>query len=217
VEGMTKLASQLPSALAGKTKQASAKIAGDMEIFLASDVVYSQRVVPLIQQTLAESGIHGLSTSSSRFLPNLGWLEPATVLSRITGQAPSSSQSGLAPGTHGSALLGVSVGATALAPEPTLNHISGGGSPTFTVNFENSGENAQTNVKIDLTVTAAGKQFKASHVVNSTQAGTKYNVEIPVAGVPLGVAAKVEAYVEPVPGETDVENNKATYLAIFGE
>ena len=63
-----------------------------MEIFLASDVVYSQRVVPLIQQTLAANGIHGLSTAPSRFLPNLGWLEPTTVLSRLTGQAPGSSQ-----------------------------------------------------------------------------------------------------------------------------
>jgi hypothetical protein len=36
-------------------------------------------------------------------------------------------------------------------------------------------------------------------------------------GVPQGEAAKVEAYVEPVPGETDLENNKTSYLAIFGE
>ena len=54
-------------------------------------------------------------------------------------------------------------------------------------------------------------------VIDSTEAGTKYNVEVSVVGVPQGAAATVEAYVEPVPGETDVENNKATYLAIFGE
>ena len=91
VEGMTKLAALLPSALGGQAKQASAKIAGDMEIFLASDVIYSQRVVPLIQQTLASNGVHGLSTAPSVFLPNVGWLEPSTVASRLTGQASSSS------------------------------------------------------------------------------------------------------------------------------
>ena len=84
----------VPTALGGQAKQDSTQIAGDMEIFLASDVIYSQRVVPLIQQTLAANGIQGLSTASTRFLPNLGWLEPATVLSRITGQAASSSTSG---------------------------------------------------------------------------------------------------------------------------
>jgi hypothetical protein len=217
VEGMTKVAALVPTALGGQAKQASAKIAGDMEIFLASDVIYSQRVVPLTQQTLTANGLQGLSTTSSRFLPNLGWLEAASVLSRISGQAPSSSSTGLAPGTHGSALLGVSVGATELQPEPALNHISTGANPTFTAIVEDSGENKETDVKVDITVTAAGKQYKASHVIDQAQPGSKYNVEVTVVGVPQGEAAKVEAYVEPVPGETDLENNKATYLAIFGE
>ena len=57
VEGLTKLAALLPTALGGQGKQASTLIAGDMEIFLASDVIYSQRVAPLIQQTLASNGI----------------------------------------------------------------------------------------------------------------------------------------------------------------
>ena len=65
-----------------------------MEIFLASDVVYSQRVVPLIQQALAAHGIHGLSTATSRVLPNIGWLEPNTVLARITGQPATGSADG---------------------------------------------------------------------------------------------------------------------------
>lgn len=218
VEGMTKVAALIPKALGGQAKQSSVKIAGAMETFLASDVLYSQRVVPLIQQTLASSGIEGLATSSSRSLPNIGWLEPSSTLSRISGQTASgSSSTGIAPGTHGSALLGVSVGASELQPEPTLNHIHSGANPTFTAIVEDSGENKETDVKVDVTVTAAGKQYKASHVVNQVQPGTKYNVEVTVVGVPQGEAAKVEAYVEPVPGETDAENNKATYLAIFGE
>jgi hypothetical protein len=217
VEGMTKLAALVPSALGGQAKQASTKIAGDMEIFLASDVIYSQRAVPLIQQTLSANGIHGLPTASSNFLPNVGWLEPTTVLSRITGQPSSSSQASVASGTHGSALIGVAVGTNALQPEPTLNHVSGGGNPTFTVTVEDSGENPQTNIGVNVTVSAGGKQFKASHPINSIQAGSKANVEVPVSGVPLGVASKVEVAVAPVPGETDLENNKNTYLAIFGE
>ena len=218
VEGMSKIAELVPTALGGQAKQASTKIAGDMEIFLASDVIYSQRVAPLIQQTLTAAGITGLTTASTRFLPNVGWLEPASTLSRITGQSSSSSSStGLAPGTHGSALLGVSVGTNALQPEPALNHISGGANPTFTVNVEDSGENQETDVKVEVTVTAAGKQYKASHIIDTAQPGTKYNVEVSVVGVPQGQAAKIEAYVVPVPGETDVENNKASYLAIFGE
>jgi hypothetical protein len=213
VEGVTKIAALVPTALGGSGKQAATQIAGDMEIFLASDVLYSQRVVPLIQQTLGSNGIHEVNTTASRFLPNIGWLDPNTVLTRLTGKTVGSN--GVTAGTHGSALLGVSVGATALATEPTINHVSGGGSPTFTVNLENTGSNAESNVKVDVAVTAGGKQFKASHTVNTTQPGNKVNVEIPVSGIPVGVAAKVEVNVEPVPGETNAENNKATYLAIF--
>ncbi len=217
-ECMGKIASLLPAALGGQDKTAVTKIAGDMEMFLASDVIYAVRVAPLIQQTLSSNGIQGLGTSPTRFLPNLGWLESSTVSARITGKSSSSSSStALAPGTHGSALVSTSVGTTTLEGEPTINHISGGGSPTFTVTVENTGTNPESNVKVAVTVTASGKTFKASHVINSITPGQKANVEIPVSGIPLNVGADVEVFVEPVPGETNVENNKAKFLAIFGQ
>jgi hypothetical protein len=218
VEALSKLVTVLPATLGGQAKQNSPEIAGDMEILLASDVLYSQRVAPLIQQALAANGVHGLGTSATRAVPNLGWLDASTVLSRITGQSSASAANGsFTPGNHGHALKGVSVGTGALEAEPALNHVHGGSSPTFTVMVENSGEFTEHDVKVDVTVTAGGKQFKASHLINSTQPGKTVNVEIPVTGVPLGVASKVEASIETVPGENDSENNKSTYLAIFGE
>jgi hypothetical protein len=215
-EGVAKVASLVRTALGGQAKQASTPIAGDMEIFLASDVIYSQRVVPLIQQTLSENGIQGQSTTPSRFLPNLGWLEATTVFANLTGQPASSSTSGgVAPGHHGSVLKGVSVQTKTLEAEPALNHISGGSSPTFTVMVENDGEFPETDVKVALTVTAGGKQLKTSHVINTTEPGKTVNAEISVPGVPLKVAAKIEAQIEPVPGETNHEGTKGTFLAIF--
>jgi hypothetical protein len=216
-EGMAKVALLIPKMLSGQSTQISSQIAGEMEVFLASDVVYSQRAAPLIQQTLNADGIRGLTLASERFLPNLGWLDASTTLSRITGQATNSSQNQTVTGNHGSALKGVSVGTNTLTPEPTLNHISGGSSPTFAVQVENSGEFNETSVKVDITVTAGGKQYKATHVIDKTEPGKTVNVEIPVTGVPLGAAAKIQVNVEGVPGENDLENNKNTYLAIFAE
>jgi hypothetical protein len=189
-----------------------------MEIFLASDVIYSQRVAPLIQQTLASNGIHEQSTTASVFLPNIGWLEPSTVLSRLTGQAASSTAKGqIAPGTHGHSLTGVSVGAQNLQLSPVLNHISGGSNPTFTAMVLNGGTNAETNVKVEVSVTAGGKTLKASHVINKTEPGSTTKVDIPVNGVMQGVASRITVYIQPVPGETNIENNKGTYLAVFGQ
>jgi hypothetical protein len=215
-EGIQKIGALLPTALGGQSAQVAPKIAGDMELFLASDVIYSQRVVPLIEQTLASAGVRA-STPAVRFLPNLGWLETSTVVARLTGQAKAGSTTATTTGTHGSALIGVAVGTNSLQPEPTLNHIAGGGSPTFTVTVENAGESAETNVEVEVDVTAAGKSLKASHAINSIQPGSKANVEIPVTGVPLEVASKIQVNVAPVPGETNTENNKNTYLAIFGQ
>jgi hypothetical protein len=213
-EALTKLAALAPAALGGKGQQALTNIAGDMEIFLASDVIYSQRVAPLIQQELASGGVHSVATPSSRALPNLGWLDPSTLQSRIASRAASSSTAPVT-GNHGSALTGVSVGTNKLEGEPTLNHISGGSNPTFTLTVENSGESPETNVKADVTVTAGGKQYKASHVIEKTEPGKAVSVDIPVSGVPLGAASKIEVFVEGVPGENDLENNKGTFLAIF--
>lgn len=218
VESMTKLAALIPKALGGQVQQTSPQIAGAMEIFLASDVIYSQRVAPLIQQTLQANGAQGVPTASTQFLANVGWLEANTVQSRITGRASSSSQSGeTLTGHHGSALKSVSVGTNNLEPEPALNHISGGGNPTYTVAVENAGEFPETNVKVDVTVTAGGKQYKASHAIDKTEPEKTVDVEIPVSGIPLGVAAKIEVQVEPVPGETNHEGTKDTFLAIFGQ
>jgi hypothetical protein len=214
LEALTKLASQVPTALGGKDKQAFTLIAGTMEIFLASDIIYSQRVAPLIQQTLASSNIHGLATSPTHSLPNIGWLEPSTVTARMTGQSGSAQSTTTPSGNHGSALTGVSVGGTGLEAEPALNHIKGAGNPTFTVNVEDSGEFPETNVKVNLIVTASGKQLKATRTIEKTEPGKTVSVAVPVTGVPSG-AAKIEANVSGVPGENDLENNKSTYLAIF--
>jgi hypothetical protein len=215
-EGLAKVASLVRTALGGQNNQATTTIAGDMEIFLASDVVYSQRVVPLISQTLAAGGVSGQSTAASHFLPNLGWLEPKTVASRITGQASSGGATPVS-GNHGSALLGASVGTNTLAPSPTLNHVNGGANPTFTVKVEDSGASSETNVKVDVSVTTEGKTLSASHSITKTEPGSTYNVDIPVTGVTLGAASRVTVNIEAVPGENDLENNKGTYAVIFGQ
>jgi hypothetical protein len=214
-EGVAKVATSMREALGSQAQQASTNIAGAMEIFLASDVIYSQRVVPLIQETLASGGVTGQTTSASRFLPNLGWLEAKTVQARVAGQASTSSGGAVTPGTHGSALLGVSVGTNKLEPSPSINHVSGGTNPTFTVMVEDAGSNTETDVKVEVSVTAEDKTLTKSQVIDKTEPGSTYNVNIPVNGVALGPASRVTVYVEPVPGETNLENNKGTYLAIF--
>lgn len=213
-EALAKIASLVQSASGEQASKANSQIAGDMEIFLASDVIWSQRVAPLIDEALSAGGAGGTKAQVSRFLPDLGWLDAETVAERISGKA-SSTGGAVGAGTHGDQLLGVTVGETALEAEPTVNQITGGANPTFTVSVEDSGENTETNVKVSVTVVNGGRKVAASHTIDRIEAGKTLNVDIPVAGVPLGVTSKVVAKVAAVPGEENLENNEASYLATF--
>jgi hypothetical protein len=214
-EAVAKISAQMHDALGGQTKAASSTIAGAMEILLSSDVLWSQRVMPLTQEALSAGGLHGLSTANSRSLPNLGWLSPETALSRITGKSASEASGQLSPGTHGDAFTSLAVGGITLRAEPAENRLTGGGNPTFTLTFQNDGENSETDTKVVVSVTTGGKTVSGSQTVSKTEPGQTVNAEVHVSGVSTGVAAKVEAKVEKVPGETNLENNKASYLAVF--
>jgi hypothetical protein len=82
---------------------------------------------------------------------------------------------------------------------------------------ENAGSNPETNVKVDVSVTTEGKTLYASRVINKTEPGSTSNVDIPVNGVTLGAASRVTVNIEKVPGETEIANNKGTYIVIFGK
>jgi hypothetical protein len=58
-EGMEKIANQIPAALGRgqQSQDAITKIAGEMQNFLASDVVYAKRVGPLIKDALDKNGV----------------------------------------------------------------------------------------------------------------------------------------------------------------
>jgi hypothetical protein len=215
-EALTKIANLVPSALSGQNSNATTEVAGDMEIFLASDIVYSQRVAPLIQQELRSSGVTSQSTAASHFLPNLGWLDPTTVQQRLTGQTPTENGS-VPPGNYGHELVGASVGGVKLEPESTetLNHVKAGSTPTLTVEVKNSGEHIEHGVKVDVKVTSSGQSKTESHTINTTEPGKTVNVDIPLEGVPLGKASKLEVKIEKVPGEDVTTNNEGTYLVVF--
>ena len=85
-----------------------------MELLLASDVIYAERVAPLITQELNQAGITGQTVAASTFLPDISWLNPQTVAQRILGFVPTSLGGGtLPPGqSNGHELLGVSIQGT---------------------------------------------------------------------------------------------------------
>jgi hypothetical protein len=215
---LEKIAGQLRTALGDQGAQdAVTSIAAQMQAFLTSDVLYSQRVIPFIQESLARNGIGGQTIATSQSLPDIRWLSPAFVAQqlKVSGGGGGSQPGALRPGTHGHGLTSVGVNGVTLQPSPALNRISGA-SPTFDVKFANQGQNDEFNVKVSVTISGSGKPIKGQRTVTTTKAGAPAEASIrlsssPPAGLPVTVTVSVSG----VPGEKKTDNNRQSYTAIF--
>jgi hypothetical protein len=193
---------------------AVSQIAGQMQAFLASDVVYSQRVIPYINRAFNDNGITGQTIATSSSLPDLGWLDPTQVAKRIGAITSNANQGPAAPGSHGHALESVTVGGTQLK-QGQGNKVSGS-SPVFTVKFVNQGENDESNVLVKISISGSGNPLSVTKPVLSSPAGQESSVDIPLGQAPpLNTPVTLTAEVQPVPGESDASNNKQTYQVLF--
>jgi hypothetical protein len=214
-EALKKIADAVPSALGtGSADQATKSIAAEMQALLASDVIYAQRVAPLIGQVLTDHGIN-TPVAPSQFLPSLDWLSPQFVTARLTGNTGGTTATG-APksGTHGHALLSVSVGGNALTTGTTVNQIAGT-SPTFDLKVANQGSNDETGVVVSLKIEGTAAPIAPVTKTIDTKAGTVQDVLIPLAQTPPAGNVRIVANVAKVPGEATTSNNTLTFLATF--
>jgi hypothetical protein len=219
-EGLRKIADRIPTALGTgePARLATNQIAGQMQIFLASDVVYSQRTAPLIKQGLDAAGVHGQTISTSASLRDLAWLSPAVVATRLGSGAAAGSGGGGAvkPGLHGHGLLSVAVGSTTFQPGNVVNRPPAG-PVTFTVKFANQGDNDETNVRVTVTIKGGAKAIPpVRKTVPQTKAKTTSTVQIPLGqSPPVGAAVTVTVAVAKVPGEKNTTNNSQDYTVLF--
>jgi hypothetical protein len=214
-DAIRKIAEKLQTARGASGADAAVdQIAGQMQSFLASDVVYSQRVIPYIKKALDGAGVTGQTIATSQSLPDLGWLDPTQVAKRIGAITSSANKGPAAPGSHGHQLESVTVGSTTLK-QGQGNKVSGS-SPVFAVKFVNQGENDESNVLVKITISGSGNPITVTKPVASSPAGAESSVEIPLGQAPpLNTPVTVTAEVQPVPGETDASNNKQSYQVLF--
>jgi hypothetical protein len=199
------------------SKEATSEIAGQMQKLLASDVIYSQRTAPLIKERLDADGITGQSIAASKFLPNLGWLDPDTVAARIGGTASTGTKVATTPGPHGHGLTSVAIGDTTLSPQPAVNRIAAAADTTFSVSFQNQGASDETDVKVTVRITAEGqKAIVVTKTVARTKAGATAQADVPLGqSPPIGTPVTVKVTIGKVPGESKTDNNTQSYTALF--
>lgn len=220
-DGLGFIAERVRTALGDEGEAANRairEIAGQMQAFLTSDVLYQQRVVPFIKRALDDAEIGGQRIASTRFLPGVEWLSEQTVASQL-GQQISGAGGGNArepaPGLHGTGIDSVSVGDTQLQTDAP-NRIPAAEDTTFVVSFTNQGENDEFDVKVTLRVEGGDKPIRVSRTIDTVARGQTAEASLALGQKPpTGAAVTVRVDVAKVPGEEKTDNNRAEYDVLF--
>ena len=218
-DGLANIADSLPTALGDQDRrEGTVRVTAQMQNFLTSDVIYSQRFMPNVAGTLQEEDLTGeVRVPRSRFLPDVEWLDPRFVAERVsrvrTGRG--GGDRAASPGLHGTGLGTVTVGGQALAPGGSAN-IRLSGDPEFQVQVSNQGENTETDVPVRVTIGRGDDAIELEDTLDTIAAGETKTVAIPLAEQPpTGQSVPIEIEVEAVPGEEKTDNNKGEFSAIF--
>jgi CARDB len=213
-DALTGISDQISAALGTQgRKEAVDSIAGYMNYFLASDVLY-ERSRAEINAELENQGISE-RVPESVFLPDQRWLDPLEVssaLAQVSGGKQATS------GTHGLALYQTTVqpGDVTLDPS-TPATISGTGSPEIDVQVQNQGDSEETDIGVSFELTGGTQTISGDATIPRIAAGAIQTATIPVQPAPdSGQQLTLEVTVQPVPGEQIADNNRSTYQITFG-
>lgn len=216
-DGIADTALNIQAALGQSTSSdAVNKIAGDMGRFYASDVLYKFETATAIAAALHTAGIqvgpNGETIDPGQFLPDLGWLSPDFIRSRLGVAGPAPTNTKPAPGPHGHKMDSCSVGATQLQTGST-NTLPATPPPTLTCKFTDTGKNNETNVTVKAAI--SGTSISGQTVVPQTTPGNQSTATIKLSSSPPAGTYTMTATVERVPGETDVARNTLSFPVKF--
>jgi hypothetical protein len=224
-DGLDRIGRQISTALGDEGEAADAAItdiAGQMQVFLASDVAWYTRVAPMVEAALDEEEIGGQEIVRSRFLPDLAWLQPETIAAELEQTLTEGGGGGngqpTGPGLHGTGLDATSYGDVTLQPG-TANQLTYTEGQAFTVRFTNQGENDEFDIKVTMRIQGeSGDEITLSDTIPRLVPGESATAELPLEEPPpLDEAVTIRVNVARVPGEEKVDNNRSEYPALFSQ
>jgi len=227
-DGLTKVAEDVKTALGDEGEAADraiGSIAGQMQAFNASDVLYKSRVIPFVRTELqdAKAGTD-IQVQQSQFMRDINWVSEQFVASKLgqqlsgggDGDGAGGSDEPSGPGLHGTGLDATSYGQTTLQPGSNrLTYVAG---QAFSVAFTNQGDNDEFNIKVTVKIEreSGGSPINLTKTVQKVAKGEKATVTIPLnREPPLDTVVNITATVASVPGEKTKDNNTATYPSVF--
>jgi hypothetical protein len=200
------------------TDATGADAAGDLlaeqsNRLVASDVLWADYFMAPAQEVMEEQDIGGVEVPDSNFVANTEFSSPNSwtlIVERLT-QPPA------AGGLHGNRIAAV----RALPGEEELsrtdeNTVQASDRLAFEVIVENSGDNQETQVKVNLTIQQSPQPIRKEATIDAINPEEAESVVFRDLGqVSFGPRTILKVTVEPVPGEENTNNNTAEYVVIF--
>jgi hypothetical protein len=214
-DGLAGVAEDIPTALGNEGRsEAIARMVGDMQAFLASDVLY-RRAQGEIDAATTEQEING-KASDSVFLPppTSRWLDDSALTVTLNGFAAETGN--VPPGVHGVELVSTTIDKTTLSPDFDNTVALGNEPPELTIGVQNGGDNEETDVIVSYALDGGSVALEGQAAIASIDAQGIAEATIPLESLPeTDVALTLQIDVLPVLGETVIDNNAATYTVTF--
>ena len=189
--GLRKIADEIPRAQGRgqPSEDAIDKIAGQMQQFLASDVVYTERVAPLVKDALDDERDHRADDREQPLPARHRVAEPRrpspTRLGRTAARPTSTTVGAGAPRPQPDERLGGHRGAAARGARRINRVASVSSGPTFAVKFANQGDNDESQrPRRRSRVSGAGTPITQTKTIAQTKSKADSTVSIPLGKAP---------------------------------
>jgi len=214
-DGLARLAAELPTALGEDGRDAATtRITRNMRNFLASDVLYAERVAPEVREGLRERDLSGEASLPPRdFLPAIDWLQESTVSKRLDALREGPGEVGA--GARGLALGVVTAGGETLS-ESSPVQVMAAQDLAFSVQVQNDGAVPEENVKATVSITGGPAPLAVERTLESIPAGGSETVSLPLADTPpTGRPVNVSVRVDSAESEGRTDDNESSFPATF--
>ena len=202
------------------------RIAAQMQSFLTSDVIYSQRFLPNLLSTIEGEDLDQdvpvpaslTDLETIQFLPDIQWLDPSFVGDRLGAIGSGGTDEPATPGLHGNGHGTVTVqpSGTQLV-EGSAAQIPFTEDVSFDIEIADQGDQPEADVVVSVEIAGeSGEPIQLEETLDAINPGESKIVNVPLADTPpIGESVDITVRVEPVPGEEKTDNNEATFTAIF--
>jgi hypothetical protein len=218
-KGLSGLGDALARSGASKDQSGTvAELAKQAGLLTASDVVWEQLYKDPATEQLRNQGVKGVVIPGSTFVANTDLVSARSfniLMTRLGG----ASTGGTPSGKHGDGVVAVRVtpqGSDLSTGSPTTVKVSA--DLSFVATVENSGDFQEAAVPVTLTIDAGGAPIVKKQTIPLISAGQREAVTFTNFNLPtsaFGAKATVTVVVGKVPGEVNLDNNRASYQVFF--